>query len=51
MESIVNATDGSLARYRYDGVALTLSDAGTKEGDKKIEQMIDFDASFRRKVQ
>lgn len=49
-ESIVNASDGATARYRYDGVTMTLENAGDIGGDSKIEQSISWKASRRIKV-
>lgn len=49
-ETIANADDGSVSKYRYDTVALKLDDAGKKAGDTKIEQTISFRASRRFKV-
>jgi len=49
-QSVVSAEDGSTAKYRFDGVSVTLDEAGTYAGDKKVEQTISWDASFRIKV-
>src|SRR5579862_4440136 len=49
-ESITSPNDGSTQKYRYDGVSVTLDDAGTKGGDKKVEQSVSCDASRRIKV-
>lgn len=50
LQTVISAADGSVARYRYDGVAMTLDDAGSYAGDKKVDQSVSFDASYRVKV-
>lgn len=49
-ETTVNAADGSLSKFRYDGVSMKLDDIGTREGDKKVEQKITWVASRRIQV-
>lgn len=50
-ESITSPNNGSTARYRYDGVTMTLDSAGDKGGDTKLEETISWKASRRIKVQ
>lgn len=42
---------GTISQYRYDGVALSLDDAGNATGDAYIKQKIGWRASKRIKVQ
>ncbi len=46
----IQEADGSLTQWRYTGVILVLEDAGSYEGDKKVEQSFSFEASKRIKV-
>jgi len=46
----ISEVDGSTSQYRYDGVALKLSDAGNKSGDNLIRMKIDGVASRRRQI-
>ena len=49
LETIVER-GGLISQYRYEEVAMKLSDAGKSEGDKPIKMKIDFGASRRKKV-
>lgn len=50
MQTVRNTDDGSVSRYRFDGVTATLENSGTYEGDKKVTQQISWRASRRIKV-
>ena len=41
---------GTITQYRFDGVALKFTDAGSWSGDKYATQKLDFKASKRIKV-
>mgnify|MGYP001041621374 CR=1 FL=1 len=47
----ITETDGTISQYRFDGVALNLSDAGNWAGDAYVKQKINWKASRRIKVQ
>lgn len=49
-ETTANASDGSVSKYRYDGVTMKLDDIGARDGDKKVEQKISWTSSRRIKV-
>lgn len=42
--------DGSITQWLYYGVAFKYDDAGSKSGDKKVEQTISFKASGRNRL-
>ena len=42
--------DGTVSTWRYEDVALTLDDAGDYAADKKVEQMLSFEASRKVRV-
>lgn len=46
----ITEVNGAVSQYRYQGVALTLQDAGSKSADNKIVLKIGFRASRRLKV-
>jgi len=46
----IQDTDGTTTQFRYDGVALKLSDAGSSSADKYVSQKIDWTAAKRIKV-
>ncbi len=46
----VNEVDGSSSTYRYDGCAVSLTDAGTWSADAVVKQTIAFEASTRTRV-
>jgi hypothetical protein len=46
----IRNADGSSSRYRYEGIALRLDDAGSWKGDGKVEQKLSGKASRRIKV-
>lgn len=49
METI-RESDGSLSRYRYEGVVLIMDDAGNKQADKSISMKMSWMAARRIKV-
>lgn len=49
-ETTLNALDGSLTKFRYDGVTMKLDDIGARKGDSKVEQKISWRSSRRIKV-
>jgi len=46
----IQEANGAVSQFRYDGVLMTLDDAGTRAGDATIKQSISFVASRRIKV-
>ncbi|WP_458763566.1 hypothetical protein [Cupriavidus basilensis] len=48
-ETITNP-NGSINQYRYNGVMLSLDDAGERSGDAQISQQMKFVASRRIKI-
>ena len=46
----IQEANGAISQFRYDGVLMTLDDAGTRAGDATIKQSISFVASRRIKV-
>ncbi len=50
LETIQEA-DGSIAQYRFEGVALNLDDAGNWRSDSFVKMKLTGRASFRRLVQ
>lgn len=50
METIQEA-DGSIAQYRFEGVALALDDAGLWRSDQFVRQKVSGEAAKRVKVQ
>lgn len=44
-------TDGSIVKYRYEGIALVMDTIGKRAGDTKVEVKISGSASRRIKVQ
>lgn len=46
----IQEANGAVSQFRYDGVLMTLADAGTRAGDATIKQAINFVASRRIKV-
>lgn len=50
-ETTVNAGDGTISKYRFDGVSVSLDEGGDRSGDAKVEQRIGWRASRRIKVQ
>src|SRR4051812_39444936 len=46
----IREQDGTVTTWRFEGVCLTLDDAGDYAADKKVEQMLSFAASRRVKV-
>jgi hypothetical protein len=46
----ISEVDGSTSQYRYENLALKLSDAGVKSGDNLVKMRIEGIASRRRKV-
>ena len=47
---IIQEADGSTTEWRYDGVVLRLEKSGDWGGDKKVEQMVTFEAAHKVKV-
>jgi hypothetical protein len=47
---IIQEADGSTTEWRYDGVVLRLEKSGDWGGDKKVEQMVSFEAAHKVKV-
>lgn len=47
----IQEANGAVSQYRYDGVLMTLADAGTRAGDATVKQAINFVASRRILVQ
>lgn len=50
IQEVISEADGTTTTWRYDGVVLKLDDAGTWEGDKRVEQTIMYDATTKVKV-
>lgn len=46
----VTEASGAVSQFRYDGVLMTLADAGNRAGDATVKQSINFVASRRIKV-
>ena len=46
----IQEANGAVSQFRYDGVLMTLADAGNRAGDATIKQSINFVASRRIKV-
>lgn len=46
----ITEPSGQISQYRYDGVALSLNDAGQWSGDAYVKQTINWRASKRIKV-
>lgn len=46
----IREQDGTVSTWRFEGVCLTLDDAGDYAADKKVEQMLSFEASRRIRV-
>ncbi len=46
----IQEQDGSISTWRFDGVVLSLDDAGDYSADKKVEQTISFEAAHRVRV-
>lgn len=46
----IQEQDGSVSTFRYEDVCLTLDDAGEYAADKKVEQMLSFEAARRIRV-
>ena len=46
----IQEANGSVSQFRYDGVLMTLADAGNRAGDATIKQSVNFVASRRIKV-
>lgn len=47
----ISEANGVITQYRYDGVALSYTDAGNYAGDAYVKQKISWKASKRIKVQ
>ncbi|MCK4121403.1 hypothetical protein HFK83_03335 [Ralstonia pseudosolanacearum] len=47
----IQEANGAVSQFRYDGVLMTLADAGNRAGDATIKQSINFVASRRILVQ
>lgn len=43
--------NGTTTQWLFSGVAMTLSDAGTLESQKKVSQKISFEAADRKQIQ
>jgi len=43
----IQEANGAVSQYRYDGVLMTLADAGNRAGDATVKQSINFVASRR----
>jgi hypothetical protein len=50
MYEYISEVDGSVSTYQYNGVSLTLSDAGDKSQNTSIKQTIEFFASTRQRL-
>ena len=46
----IQEQDGTVSTWRYEGVCLTLDDAGEYAADKKVGQMLSFEAARRIRV-
>ncbi|PLT18740.1 hypothetical protein [Ralstonia mannitolilytica] len=46
----IQEANGAVSQFRYDGVLMTLDDAGNRAGDATVKQSIKFVASRRIKV-
>ncbi len=46
----IREVNGGLTQFRYEGVSLTMTDAGNAQGKDKVAMTIDFIAGRRRKV-
>lgn len=46
----ITESSGAVSQYRYEGVQLTLKNAGDWKGDDTVKQSIGFRASRRKKV-
>jgi hypothetical protein len=46
----VTEVSGATSTYLYDGVSMSLSDAGSWQTDSSVKQTLEFFASMRRKV-
>lgn len=49
LETTTNV-DGTIVKYRYDGVTMKFDSAGSRKGDSKVEQKLSWKASTRVKV-
>jgi len=47
----ISEANGTITQYRYDGVAISLPDAGDWKGDAFVKQKISWKASKRLKMQ
>lgn len=50
-ETIVNATDGSVSVFQYQGVMMTFDQPGKKQADDLIKMTVGFQASQRVQLQ
>lgn len=46
----IREVGGGISQWRYEGVALSLSDNGAKQADQTVKQKIDFKASTKVRV-
>jgi hypothetical protein len=46
----IQEQDGTVSTWRYEGVCLTLDEAGDYAADKKVEQTLSFEAARRVRV-
>ena len=46
----IQEVNGGLSQYRYEGVSITMSDAGNAQGKDKVAMTVDFIAGRRKKV-
>jgi hypothetical protein len=46
----IQEQDGTVSTWRFEGVCLTLDDAGDYAADKKVEQVLSFEAARRVRV-